>query len=287
MSPMSPKAPHGTALYVPFIEFQSETWLKRSLLYWDHIRRIVPRSHSPSDSDDVIELVKAKAVVNTDPGSYIHAAGERYANAWGPAVEKLLRGRVKGLSKSDLKTDDWIAFHGEKLQPEFLIRLRELGLADGGDEREFYKIDPRVGHGYMHALAATMSESMGTPLVADSSDLARSTERFTFARKIDPRTEDSIDESWSLICDLGIAAPTPARLAELSVDRLLRFRDRHQDVRHAFRGQIEAVQSDLASITDANAIADVMEGHRDAIAHARKEYCARRRHPRSRGSIRW
>jgi len=40
-------------LYYPTLEFQSETWVKASLLFWDKIYRIVPTSYNTRDSDEI------------------------------------------------------------------------------------------------------------------------------------------------------------------------------------------------------------------------------------------
>ena len=40
-------------LYYPTIEFQTETWVKASLLFWDKIYRIVPTHYRTNDSDEI------------------------------------------------------------------------------------------------------------------------------------------------------------------------------------------------------------------------------------------
>ena len=39
-------------LYYPTIEFQSETWVKASLLFWDKIYRIVPANYSGKNGEN-------------------------------------------------------------------------------------------------------------------------------------------------------------------------------------------------------------------------------------------
>ena len=51
----------GKALYFPYIHFQNEDWLKYTLLYWDGVKRIVPRSYYPEDSEAVKILVDARS----------------------------------------------------------------------------------------------------------------------------------------------------------------------------------------------------------------------------------
>ena len=42
----------GVSLYYPYIHILNEGWLKRSLLYWDQVRRIVPDGVRPDDYGD-------------------------------------------------------------------------------------------------------------------------------------------------------------------------------------------------------------------------------------------
>jgi hypothetical protein len=52
------------ALHYPTIEFQDVEALKRSLLVWDRVFRIVPTGYQPEDPDEVRTAVTAGAVVD-------------------------------------------------------------------------------------------------------------------------------------------------------------------------------------------------------------------------------
>lgn len=52
------------ALHYPSIEFQDIDALKRSLLIWDGIHRIVPAGYAPQDDAEVRGAVQAGAIVN-------------------------------------------------------------------------------------------------------------------------------------------------------------------------------------------------------------------------------
>ena len=57
------------ALYFPHIEIPNTEWVKSSLLFWDHIYRIVPSSYSPKDNDEVKKAVDVGLIrsVNLEP----------------------------------------------------------------------------------------------------------------------------------------------------------------------------------------------------------------------------
>jgi hypothetical protein len=52
------------ALYYPTIEFQDINALKRALLVWDRVFRIVPAGYEPYDSTEVLTAITAGAVTN-------------------------------------------------------------------------------------------------------------------------------------------------------------------------------------------------------------------------------
>ena len=61
----------GVSLYYPYIHISEEGWLKRSLLYWDRVRRIVPDGFEPSDDRDCYDAKQAELLVATWPTPYL------------------------------------------------------------------------------------------------------------------------------------------------------------------------------------------------------------------------
>ena len=53
---MGQPEPVRLGLYYPFVQFQSDSWLKLAALYWDRIARIVPPGYHLQDSDTVRRL---------------------------------------------------------------------------------------------------------------------------------------------------------------------------------------------------------------------------------------
>lgn len=56
--------PFDSVLYFPSIEFQSDEWVKSSLLFWDKIYRIVPPDYAPNDSETVLEATRHSLIKN-------------------------------------------------------------------------------------------------------------------------------------------------------------------------------------------------------------------------------
>ena len=46
----------SSILYYPSIHFRDENWVKRALLYWESVYRIVPVTYVPQDSDFIRQL---------------------------------------------------------------------------------------------------------------------------------------------------------------------------------------------------------------------------------------
>lgn len=70
----------GVALYYPYIHVRNEHWLKMALLYWDSIRRIVPRNFKPEHDEKYgsTQAVKEGLIQSTPPDAYVKAAAERF-----------------------------------------------------------------------------------------------------------------------------------------------------------------------------------------------------------------
>ncbi len=51
-----------SVFYFPHIEIENPQWLKPSLLLWDNVYRIVPKSYTPLDNDDTNRYVDAGLV---------------------------------------------------------------------------------------------------------------------------------------------------------------------------------------------------------------------------------
>lgn len=80
---------HGKALYFPYIHFQDENWLKHTLLYWDGVKRIVPSSYSPQDSNSVQSLIAEGLVESVDPYIYTQGAADEFI----PTLRHLMKTR--------------------------------------------------------------------------------------------------------------------------------------------------------------------------------------------------
>ena len=76
---MSTTLDTGTALYYPYLRI-NEDYLKFSLLYWDRIRRIVPRGAEWQfrDTRGVLTAADEGVVRNTSPSAYLDGAAARF-----------------------------------------------------------------------------------------------------------------------------------------------------------------------------------------------------------------
>jgi hypothetical protein len=89
---------YGKALYYPHIQIQDENWLKLALLYWDGLRRIVPDSVVPNDSNAVRALVDEGILENTSPERYLEEAEKQFLKS--EVFERVL-GRLSGACRFD------------------------------------------------------------------------------------------------------------------------------------------------------------------------------------------
>lgn len=254
----------STALYFPYIEFQNEAWLKRSLLYWERVRRIVPPSLTPSDSATVAAFQSAKVVVNTDPSLYKDDASDYLVDRWSQSLATTV---LASQSRSDVDLAGAGAvdlIHIDKIGHRLQRLMEKEGWWRSGDR--WARVPVEVGCAYMTALASVSATRFKSALLSDSEWTAEIGQKLFLSS--DHRSKDEHD---SLLLDLNIAVPTPERIGSIPPDRLLRFREDFRAERVTFREAVESIRAEIAALDDPNAIADLIADKRTEIAAARKE----------------
>jgi hypothetical protein len=250
----------GTTLYYPYIHPRKINHLKAALLYWDRVRRIVPRpvlsgGHVYDDNDDARLLAAHDLLIATQPESYSERAAKRFFRHLEPHSERF---------RIDIDTARELAsrnrgIHIEKLGDEVLGRLHQLGLAHQFGEWAY--LHDEVGAFYMFCLASEMSGSMGSPLFTDSPDDAVLGQSLLF----EPEERSNVTNT---LLRVGIQLPSPEALQNVSVGTIVQFAVRRAAERQQFREAVEGIVNTASSISDANALEDYLATHRTKINEA-------------------
>lgn len=256
---------HGTALYSPHIAISDGTWLKRALLYWERIRRIVPDGVVPDDVRVVRAFQSAGLVVNTSPAPYRKAATGRFRECWSTSLRTTLQAKSDEV-ECRMSEEPWL------LHPEKLGRMLAEELVRDGqavDRDGWLQMDSRLGGAYMHALASTMSFEMRAPLVTDSVFAQQMGERIAYAGSL--VNGEARDDAVPVVLDLKIEVPTPRHFGGITPDAIIAFRAKFAHERRAFREAVEEIRKSASEMTDPNQIHDFLETKRNKIQSALTE----------------
>jgi hypothetical protein len=231
------------ALYYPYIHIRSIDWLKRTLLVFPHVARIIPRN--PYVPDDVEEIRKF----------------ERTLGRWGVPLLRSADLRSNGVQQAqltllELLSDDlehvpnFLAKYGRRslhnstLRREFLLHedkpiyplvrfLRENGLmwkARDATSSAFTAVHPAIGEAIMSTIAMACARDEGFDVVTDEGRVHRNIRDDDVAALYRTLTEDKSARMSTRkaeparLCELlvfqqcDVSKLTPAHLAALSND---------------------------------------------------------------------
>ena len=249
-------------------------------MYWDKLGRIVPNDYTTEDSETVKAL--GSFVTTLRPGWVRPEFGKSFVEFithYGPKLKAKYALSLRdswpnlsdvqrppkpgGLSGNDPRLG-YIFY--EKMSDEVYCTMQESGLAstDGRGER-WIGMHPRLAWVYMTALAEQLSGERGLrPLTDESRDhlalSGLSTERLAHALLEDVSLVDSkptATEIETVLVSVAFRAIVPKNLAGLSVDKILRFRDKYPNERASFQNSVEDFLKSrewLKSIVDPNVL---------------------------------
>lgn len=267
---------YGKALYFPYIHFQDENWLKYSLLYWDCIKRIVPESYHPNDSDEVKLLADAGAVENVNPmtGRKPYAIGA--AEEFIPTMEALLQKRgniARGANISERMDQNapQAMVHVQKMDDRVISFLMDSDLASR--QGDWFSMDAALAGYYMLCLAAHISEKQKAPLLSDSFEMETGGTFFQHSRLSAEQVQEP-DVGFNL-AKMMIPIPRPENLANIPMKKVLDFHRKFQAERMQFRTTLEGLVKDAATLDDPDAIKDFLAEKKKRIENELKDQSKR------------
>lgn len=227
------------ALYYPTIEFADLNCLKRSLLVWDRVFRIVPRGYAPNDTDDIKAAVSEGAIVNlTLEQDEKSAAAQHFLDLY----EKLNSPTNRLVWPAGFSTSTFTNINPEKIDAKLLPLFEQLSkrLTDDG----FLEVPHELAGGYMFYLANSVAANRSLDLLSDSPDYWTVGTFFANAANF---TEQVYDESaQTYLATLAVEDLLPKTLEGLTIDALLRFRNEHIEERQLFQTELTALRSEIS-----------------------------------------
>ena len=257
-----------SALYYPYIEFQTPDVLTDGLLFWDRIGRITPTGYTPVGSEMVKTLIGELDFVRNHRPS--QSAKEEIAKPFLALIHQHGDEIRKRYSVSDvfgapahLGTD--------KLSTALAYALLQYGLArqlpsDKDDGDVFVAAHPKIVGTYMTVLAKQMASSLQYTTLAEAeaeylASIGQSVEEIARVFLDEPSLESSPTTPEQLETRLAFYAlktvlpkkPLP------SVDRLIKFRKAHRDELTAFQEGIRTLIAKNPWVSDTDSREQLQE----------------------------
>ena len=228
-------------LYYPTIEFYDETWLKASLCIWDKIYRIVPPSYNPKDSGEVKIAVDNGLVedirLNKSDLAQTAELFELYLDD-----APIVPAAVEGWENINVR------LHHEKVDARILPILESM--AKKFDPDGFLSISKEVANIYMLFLADVVSKRRCINKLTDDGDMFAIMHYFANDANFDELIYN--EEAKETTSSLVIASLLPKDLQYMNINEVIKFREKTDESRIAFRQSIDELVSELCRIEDAD-----------------------------------
>ncbi|WP_095119036.1 hypothetical protein [Pseudomonas sp. Irchel s3f10] len=228
------------ALHYPSIEFQDTEALKRSLLVWDGIHRIVPTGYAPYDDVEVCEAVQAGVVVDlaVTPMEK-HRAAHRFLDFYNLRI----RSTSPFVWPAGCSSESFTRINPEKIEAK-LLPLFE-GLAQRMNSDGFLEVPAELAGSYMFYLATSVAEQRSLQLTTDSSDCWAVGTYFANEGCFTEAVYD--DDANAYLANMAINDLLPCSMAHVKIDALLRFREEHTEVRAQFQKELKLLKAEISA----------------------------------------
>jgi hypothetical protein len=253
----------GSALYYPYIHPRNINHIKAALLYFDRVRRIVPRDLEYNgavrdDNSDARILAERDLLVATPPAGYEDRAAKKFLEHIKPRSGKF------AISPDTARrlTNAHQGIHIEKLSHEVFWRLKQLGVAHRIDD--WVAMHPYVGGFYMFCLASEMSHEIGAPLFSDSGENSA----FGQALLFEPDSDSTLVQ---VLAKVDLCLPAPEELVHIPVTKIAEFSNKRSDERRRFRSAVEDIVTRMQNVEDSAALADFLSKKQSEVRSARAD----------------
>jgi len=266
---MPPLRPNGKnmsqVLHYPSIEFGDIDALKRALLVWDRVHRIVPAGYQPQDQQDVVTAVQSGAVMSLSVDSNEKsAAAHRFLDFY------YLRNSTSTRLAwpAGLSTETFTRINPEKIDAKLLPLFEQLAvrLTDDG----FMEVPHELAGGYMFYLATSIAEQRALSLTTDSSDYWAVGTYFANEGCFTEQVYD--DHANSYLANLAIDDLLPNDLSSVDIDKILRFREDTAEIRHIFQIELEQLRDEVSRCNNKEHARYIVQDFIKRFESAKREY---------------
>ncbi|GAB3721610.1 kinase [Flavobacterium koreense] len=215
-------------LYFPYINLPKTSWTVRTLLYYDNIGSIVPTDYfyNPERNYEpfMLELVRSGLVIPIDPI-------ETLEFPWGmstPLVEFFQSPYFRLNYKIQCFLNGRVSrIHAQKFDGQIFYSLEQIGLARRLDN-DWYFVETSAAEYLMKYLATIISTKLEMLPTTD-----------TFRRSFMSRNLANQNKKRETILSRLIPFPE-----EINLPKLLKFKEKHNDLLKSFKNKVEQIVLD-------------------------------------------
>jgi hypothetical protein len=246
----------NSTLYFPHIEIANPTWLKASLLLWDKVYRIVPRSYAPDDCDDTKKAVEADLVrsISLEPDDL-------------SGITRQFTSFVRSLSfvPAGLDSDDGALIHPEKIDTTLYPLLEQY--ARGERRGGWIELPREMVRGYMFFLSAQVAERRQLERSTDDASSFAVSGFFSEGANFGEFLYDRVAPGF--YSSLVFSDLLPSSVEHLRIEDVIRIaRDSH-DERIEFREQLMKFTSGLSRCESRDHAETVLNDYKRELIDAR------------------
>lgn len=255
----------NSVLHYPTIEFQDLEALKRALLVWDRVYRIVPRGYRPRDEPEVGTAVSEGLVQD------LQLEPEEKASAAHSFLEfHNLRQRPDTALAwpAGFSSESFTRLNPDKIDARLLPMFEQLSqrlTTDG-----FYEIPHELAGGYMFYLSTAVASRRSLDLTTTSADYW--TVGSFFASGGGYTEQVYADRANDYLVNLAIGDLLPQSLDGVPIDAILRFRQNTAELRREFQTELDALKKELSTCNNKTHALYIFNDFVKNLEFAKKKY---------------
>lgn len=233
-------------LYYPTLEFQSETWVKASLLFWDKIYRIVPTNYTTRDSDEIKIAISNGFIEDIElTDKDLRQTADKFESFCNK-----LKFSPAGFESSTYE----VRLHTDKIDERLKSYFKQF--SENTDRQGFLKIPQELANGYMFYLSDTVSKRRNIAKLTDNPDMYAAMIYFDGDGNFDELLFD--DDNPETYTNLMIERLIPKDIQSLSMDIVINLHKELETEKREFRKLINEFSEKLSKIEDEKtAIAEI------------------------------
>lgn len=234
-------------LYYPTLEFQSETWVKASLLFWDKIYRIVPANYKTRDSDEIKIAISNGFIEDIE----LTVSDLRQTAFKFESFCNKLEFNPAGFES---RTYD-VRLHTDKIDGRLKAYFKQF--SEDTDSQGFLRIPQEMANGYMFYLSDTVSRRRNIAKLTDNPDMYAAMIYFDADGNFNEELFD--DTNPETYTNLMIERLIPKDIRSLSMEIVINLHKELETEKREFRKLMNEFSEKLSKIEDKETVITEIE----------------------------